>query len=75
MERQEIINYARIGTDIFLIIVIGLLCFQFFHAEELVKNIALQDNPIKLVTTYENITNTYCSCNPNSLKVTTFPRP
>jgi hypothetical protein len=65
MERQEIINYARIATDIFLIVVIGLMVWQFIRADTITKDIALSNQPSKLVTTYENITGLECVCGKN----------
>ncbi len=62
MERTELINYARIGIDLFLIIVIGIFIWQFYHADLLVRDIALYDAPEKLVMTYENITGLECVC-------------
>jgi hypothetical protein len=67
MERHEIINMARIGTDVFLIIVIGMLLWQFFTADAMVKDIALYDQPEQLVKTYENITGFVCMCGSNMI--------
>lgn len=62
MERTQLINYARIVTDIFLIIVIGLLVWQFLKADAITKDIALSSQPAKLVQAYENITGLECVC-------------
>jgi hypothetical protein len=40
MERTQLINIAKIATNIFLTIAIALLLWQFFTADKLVKDIA-----------------------------------
>lgn len=67
MERKELINIAKIITNIFLAVAILLLVWQFFKADDLVKDIALYNQPESLVTTYENLTGYNCLCGPGIL--------
>jgi hypothetical protein len=69
MDRKELINIGKIGTNILLSILIGLLLWQFFTANELVKDIALYDEPEALVDTYKNITGFDCICGKNVIEI------
>lgn len=62
MERQQIINIAKIVTNIFLAVAILLLVWQFLKANEIAKDIALSDSPTTIIDTYENITGQECVC-------------
>lgn len=64
---NKIINIAKFAVNLFLLIAICLLIYQFFKADKITRDIALYDSPNGLISLYENLTGYQCVCTPNSI--------
>jgi len=62
---QKTIDVIKILVNIFLLISILLLAWQFIKADKITKDIALSDSPTELINAYENITGQECVCGYN----------
>jgi hypothetical protein len=59
------VDIAKIITNVFLIVVIALLLWQFYSADKMTKDLALSNDPIEIIRLYENITGYDCMCGVN----------
>lgn len=64
---NKIINIVKFIVNLFLLIAICLLIYQFFKADKITRDIALYDSPNGLINLYENLTGYKCICNHNNI--------
>lgn len=65
---NKIVNITKFAVNLFLLIAICLLIYQFFKADKITRDIALYDSPNGLISLYENLTGNQCVCNYNKIK-------
>lgn len=70
---QKQIDIAKILVNVFLVIVIGLFCWQMFTYEKVVRDIVVGGNPTTLLDLYTNLTGKVCSIANNINQISILP--